>query len=113
MALKTFDPQPRPSEATNKPELKLLESEFGEGYTQAGHDGMNHIRKVVSLSWEVLTVEQADALERFMEEHGGTQPFYFTRANGQRIKATCKDWQRSEKTPNTFECTLRQSFLLV
>lgn len=114
MAIKTFTPPVLPTESTDKPELKLLEAEFGDGYTQAAGDGMNHIRKVVSISWECLTPAQADQVEGFLEEHGGTKPFLYRLSDSAKtLKFTCKEWSRKRGTPNALDATFRQSFLLV
>lgn len=114
MAIETFKPPYAPTSTSEKPELKLLEAEFGDGYTQTAGDGMNHIRKVASLSWDVLTADQAREIEAFLERHGGSAPFLYALDEGETpLKWTCKEWSRKRDTPNTMEATFRQSFLLV
>lgn len=111
MTLATFTPSPAPSPGTDtKPEIKLKVAEFGDGYTQESPDGLNHIRQVISLKWDVLTQAEADTLENFMIGKGGYTPFYYTRRGGSVLKWTCKEWSRAHGSPNTFNCTLRESF---
>src|SRR5690606_29261995 len=44
-AIPTFDPPFAPSPgAQNKPEIKILQAEFGDGYSQPTPNGLNHIR---------------------------------------------------------------------
>jgi phage-related protein len=114
MTLRTFAPPVWPTESTDKPEIKLLEAEFGDGYTQAVGDGMNHIRRIFALQWDVLTPEQASQIEQFLTEHGGFQPFLWTPSGDPRpLKWTCKEWDRKRATPNEMTATFRQSFLLI
>lgn len=115
MAVETFLPPLPPSSGTrNKPELKILKAEFGDGYTQAVPDGINHIRAVFSLSWEVLTPDQAWAMESFMERQGGTKPFlYQPTGRPAPMLFTCEEWERTMGTPNEFTATLKQSFAIV
>lgn len=114
MTIPTFNPPVGASPGTkNKPEIKILEAEFGDGYTQATGDGLNHIRKVVSLQWDVLTETQADTIEAFFTDQKGYLPFLYTlRGQSTPTKWTCKEWDRTWGSPNTVTATLRQSFSL-
>ena len=63
MAFPTFTPPVPPSPGTaNKPKVKLLKAEFGDGYTQTTRDGLNHVRRTLSLKWEFLTPTQAKTI---------------------------------------------------
>lgn len=108
----TFIPPIPPSPGTrNKPELKILKAEFGDGYTQTTPDGLNHIRAVYSLSWEVLTPAQAASMESFMERHLGTKAFLYQPAGRPApMLFTCEEWERKMGTPEEFTATFRQSF---
>jgi phage-related protein len=113
MALQTFNPDPRPTDSDEKPEVKLKKAEFGDGYTQTSRDGLNHIREVLSLSWESLTATQAQAIYDFFKSHGGDIPFWYTPSDSTTpIKFTCEEWSRKKTTPNTMTATLKQSFNL-
>jgi phage-related protein len=77
MTLPTFSPPIAPAPGLRrKPEVRLRVAEFGEGYTQITRD-LNHIRKVETLEWPVLTVAQANQIVGFLEERGGDQPFLY------------------------------------
>lgn len=117
MTLATFSPPIQPSTGvTNKPQIKILEAQFGDGYTQATGDGLNHIRAEFSLMWEVLTPAQADAIESFFEAHGGYAPFLWT-APGKSTpqKWTCKQWERTFNRAGfvSIKATVTQSFNIV
>jgi phage-related protein len=97
MTLATFTPPVQPSVgATNKPKVRVLLASFGDGYTQATADGLNHIRDEFSLTWEVLTASQSDYVDTFLREQGGHTPFYWT-APGEATpqKWTCEEWSVS------------------
>lgn len=117
MSLDLFNPPVAPSPGTfRKPELKLLEAEFGDGYTRTVPDGMNHIRKVYELRWDVLTQGQADAIEAFLEGKGGSTPFAYKHAyTAAPVKVTCKEWGRTDAGAGlcSFSATFRQSFVQV
>lgn len=98
MALLTFTPPIGPSPGTShKPQLKILKAEFGDGYSQPTPDGINHIRRTVSLKWNALTYEQMEEIHAFFMRHKGTIAFYY-RPFGERrsIKWTCEEF--SSKT---------------
>jgi phage-related protein len=109
--LNNFLPPVDPSPGTKtKPELKLKEAAFGDGYTQTTRDGLNHMRRVVTLQWDVLRLDQAIAIEAFFENQGGDTPFYYALSGDTVRKWSCKDWDRSRKAPNTCAATLREDF---
>lgn len=114
MALATFTPPFDPSVGmTRKYELKILECEFGDGYTQATADGVNHKRKIYDLTWDVLTDAQADAIVSFLESKGGFTPFYFNPpGESSPVKVTSKDWTVTFNRLGyrTVRATFRQSF---
>jgi phage-related protein len=97
MTLATFTPAMQPSVgATNKPRVKILSAPFGDGYSQATADGLNHIRNEFSLTWEVLTPAQADAIDTFLRTQGGATPFYWTAPGASTPqKWTCEEWSVS------------------
>lgn len=91
--LPLFDPPVLPSPGTSigsKPKLRV--AEFGEGYSQIVRDGLNHIKKDLSLTWDVLTNHQADDIVAFFEERGGDKPFWFKPTNGSLMKWRCEEW---------------------
>jgi len=112
MALPTFKPDVAPSPGTgHNPEISLRKADFGDGYTQASPQGLNHIRQIVSLKWDGLTLDQMDQLRAFFEERGGYksfwyQPYGFTTL----MKWTCEEWSGVAGAPWTFTAKLTQSF---
>ncbi len=114
MAIPTFTPPKPPSPGTErKPELKIKTTEFGDGYTQETADGLNHIRRTISLTWETLTPTERNTIDSFMTERGGYLPFYYTPSDESTpVKWTCKEWgDRSGKMGfKTFSATFKQYF---
>lgn len=116
MTLNTFNPSPGPSPGTSrKYKAKLKRAEFGDGYTQVTRDGLNHLRRTVTLHWEVLTAAQADAIEDFIVDQGGDIPFYYTVRGDVQRKWTSDlaDFERTHGTPNTITLTLTEDFSLL
>ena len=116
MSLDTFYPPVAPSPGTSrKPELRLLRADFGDGYSQSGADGLNHIRKTFDLRWDVLTQGQADAIEAFLEAKGGTAAFLYRHPHTPAaLKVTCEEWNRTDQAAGlcAFTAVFRQSFNL-
>lgn len=112
MPLLTFSPSIAPSPGTShKPQVNLLAAEFGDGYTQAAPNGLNHIRQVLSLRWDGLTETQMAELKTFFEDRGGYRPFYFQpRGFTSPLRWTCKEWSISDASPWRFEAKLEQNY---
>lgn len=110
MPLATFAPVPRPTDVDRKPEVNLKTASFGDGYTQDTRQGLNHIRDVLSLSWELLTPAQAAAIDTFFTSQGGDTPFYFQRSDGVTKKYTCREWGRKFGGKGPMTATLREYF---
>lgn len=96
MSLLTFEPPVGPSPGTSyKPQLSILVADFGDGYSQPTPNGINHIKRRVSLKWDALTYEQMVEIESFFARHGGTRAFYY-QPFGERctLRWTCRDWSK-------------------
>ncbi len=115
MALKTFEPEPGPSPGTRKGrDIKVLEAEFGDGYSQPTPDGFNHMRRTLSLSWNGLSEDQYNRIVGFFEEHEGTEPFYYTPAGETRpVKWICHTWEDTVEGIFKVSAEFKQSFTLV
>lgn len=116
MALETFTPPVSPSVGlSEEPEIKLYKAEFGDGYTQTTAAGLNHIRSVRSVTWEVLTEDQHRSIKDFLHAHGGYRPFrYQFHGDAAPIKWTVEKW-RSQWIPGGYyrlEAEFRQSFTI-
>ncbi len=97
MPLLTFVPPIGPSPGVGHGrEFKLLEAEFGDGYSQHTPKGLNHIRKMLDLKWDALTLEQRNEIIEFLDHHQGNIPFFF-RPYGETftLKWTCKEYDSS------------------
>ena len=114
MTLLTFQPSIKPSPGgVESREVGLNEAEFGDGYTLAAPVGLNHIRNVIALRWDGITLAQKTELDAFFVAHGGYLPFLY-RPYGfiSGLKWTCAEWGSTTSAPISYSATLRQSFNL-
>lgn len=113
MALNTFVPSIMPSPGTGmKPEVKLNEATFGDGYTQASPDGINHIRRTLSLKWDILDDDQVAEIYSFFMGQQGYIPFWYKPVGEfAPIKWRCKEWTRDKPSNGwTMTATLVEDF---
>lgn len=80
----TFLPSVTPSYGSSlsvKPQVK--EISFGDGYSERIELGMKRFKESLSLSWEGITVAEADEIRNFFEnEAAGGAPFYWQSPDG-------------------------------
>lgn len=115
MALETFAPSVSPSSVTDTPEVKILKADFGDGYSQSGADGLNHIRSVRNVTWDVLTVAHREEIIGFFQTHGGFAPFYYRfHDDTAPMKWTVEKWSKATVRGgyHKVEAEFRQSFSL-
>ena len=114
MALPTFSPSIRPSPGAQvTPQVNLLQASFGDGYTQASPNGINHVRQQVQLSWSALTQVQLDELVMFFSTQAGHLPSLYTPAGyGAPVKWTCREWSWQAGPPLSFRARLVETFTL-
>ena len=117
MTLATFTPPRAPAAGTkDSPKVNLLRADFGDGYTQASANGINSVRRVLSLTWELLTPTQASTITSFFVTQGGYTPFYYTPSNeSTALKWTCETWddERGQSGLRKVTATFVQSFSLL
>lgn len=110
----TFETPVLPSRDTEiNTEVKLKTIDFGDGYEQVAPDGINHMRRTVSLKWEMLLPDQAEAMVKFFREHGGYKSFYYTLSDTLTpIKWKCRVWKdvRGKSGLRTITATFVESF---
>lgn len=114
MSLPTFTPSLAPSPGSQiENEVSLHTADFGDGYTLEAPRGLNHIRRVVTLTWRSVTPAQASELDAFFAGQGGYKPFlYQPYGFDAPVKWTCREWSTSTTTPISFTAKLRQNFTL-
>jgi len=112
MPLPTFTPPMRPSPGTSRaPEVSLRKSQFGDGYAQASPAGLNHVRQVVALKWEFLSLAEAQEIETFLVGQGGYRPFLYTlNGEAQARRWVCESWSVTDGHPSTVNATFREWF---
>jgi phage-related protein len=114
MTLATFVPFRAPRDGTlDSPKFKILKADFGDGYTQWTREGINTVRRSLSLSWEDMTPTQAKSLTDFFNDQGGVSPFYWTPSDETvALKWTCDNYtdKRGQGGLRTVTATFDQSF---
>jgi phage-related protein len=109
----TFHPPIAPSPGTSaKPEIKVLRAEFGDGYSQATPDGLNHIRQNIELKWEILELDDRNEILAFLEGQAGTKPFHYALPGDSSKLWTCSEWSTQTLPAQLYSltATLRQNF---
>ena len=91
-----FEPPKCPSvESTRENEFRVLESEFGDGYSQRAGSGLNAENVTFSAVWSVLSVAQADQIEAFFRQHRGYRAFEWKAPRDAKPELyRCKAWKR-------------------
>ena len=79
---------------------RVIEAEFGDGYSQRAGDGLNAVFVKAELEWAGLTTAEADTVETFFQDRGGYEAFDYTlpRESTAR-KFICRDWRRQAVGP--------------
>lgn len=118
MTLATFTPFRAPNPGTtDKPKVKILKADFGDGYTQFAPDGINNIKRNLSLTWDLMLPAQATSLTSFFfTQASNASPFYYTPSDETvPVKWTCDNWEdkRGDGGLRTVTATFEQSFSLV
>lgn len=118
MTLATFTPPfaPMPG-TTDKPKVKILKAEFGDGYSQTAPDGLNNVKRVLSVAWDALTPTQITAMTGFFFTQASQgNPFYYTPSDETvPVKWTCEVWddKRGQGGLRALTATFEQSFILI
>ncbi|MDY8111158.1 phage tail protein [Fulvimarina sp. 2208YS6-2-32] len=116
MALPTFTPPCNPSPGTTEThEPKVLRAEFGDGYTQATADGINHDRADLEATWEILTPDERDEMVTFFKARGGYAPFFYKFPwHAEALKWTVARWTETivSGSYHRMTATFRQSFTM-
>lgn len=94
MADYTFTPAIAPSLGLSlTEEARVLQSEFGDGYTQRSGDGLNNLFLKGSVTWNKLTQDQADAIIAFFRLRQGYESFNYTLPYEDSSRQfICKKW---------------------
>ena len=98
----TFTPGVNPAiDAYGKQtKTKILQADFGDGYSQRAAAGLNSVARELTLEFRAVSVETADAIEAFMEARKGYEAFYYTLPDEDTArKWKAPDWSRSAAGP--------------
>lgn len=95
-------------------EYRIAESIFGDGYSQRVADGINTVRKVVTVPLEFLTTAEYQTIVDFMDARAGWEAFYYTLEgeNSPRLWTCRTGVQASPVSGNLWNVnfTLREEF---
>ena len=81
--------------------VRVLKTDFGDGYSQRAADGINSLNREYSIEW-VGSDTNIEALITHFEERAGYQSFTWTPAGeSTSYKWTCEEWNRQHLTDDT------------
>lgn len=97
MAADTFAPPFAPSPpGTGGPiTMQVRRAEFGDGYSQRARDGLNYVRRTVTLSWSALSAADLQTIVSFFKSLGGADSFTYMLP----LESTQYTWTCATMTP--------------
>lgn len=109
--MSTFIYQPSYNSSLSR-EPKVLEARFGDGYAQRAADGINNNPQIWTLTFENISLVDADAIESFLSTAGGVTPFDWTPPGKPSARFVCKQWSRTYGAPGSYNMnmTFEQDF---
>lgn len=110
----TFTPPFAPSFGLSRQVTpRVLSAGFGDGYRQDAGDGLNAIPRSLSLQWNMLSSDEADAIEGFFIAEKGYLAFFWTdpREASPRLWK-CPTWSRTSPSGrvDSISATFEQVF---
>lgn len=98
--------------STVTPKPRVLQAQFGDGYSQRVADGLNAVVDSVDLTFNALVDADADAIDAFLRKQGGVTPFLFAFPGKPQYGYVCQIWKFSyvEKGIKSLQCTFNQVF---
>ena len=113
MSRLTFPATPGPSKADPDTTVRVLEAQYGDGYSQTTGDGLNAIADSYSLSWSLITTAELNSFVDFLKARGGYEAFLWTPPRGTAPRQwKCKTWKTQDLKGGWFSlsCTFKESF---
>lgn len=99
-------PFPTPAGSSVKPSLRIKKTDLGGGYVQRAMEGLNPLKRAISLQYTEIDDATADAIEDFLILYGA-EGFHLTLPNrAEQIKCICTDWDRGYVGHNKNNLTL-------
>ncbi|QQM31737.1 phage tail protein [Martelella lutilitoris] len=91
-----FEPPKCPSvQSTRETEFRVLESSFGDGYSQRSGAGLNAEGLTFNAVWSSLSISQADQIEAFFRSLRGFHAFEWKAPRDKAARLyRCKSWTR-------------------
>ena len=87
---------------------KVLETRFGDGYSDRLVFGLNQDLKVYQPRWENLSETDADTIENFLVARKGQESFDWTPPGDSAGKYICSSWRKT--IPYTNRATISATF---
>lgn len=108
--METFNPPVRPKASNPTRTVKVITNSFGDGYEQEILDGLNAIRTELTLTWPVLTIEQAQEIDAFFAANAG-KVFGFALPGETERMWRCNEWSPLiERGSGSLTATLKEVF---
>ncbi len=107
----TFPP-PSYGSSTDK-QFRILENNFGDGYTQRAGDGLNNGKSTWSLTWENADASVVETFKAFLDARKGYESFTWTPPNEiVALKWICRTYSATPVATgiSNFTATFEQVF---
>jgi len=75
-------------------EYRVITNDFGDGYAQTIRDGLNNKKEMWELSWDILSVAEANSIETQLNSFAGTT-FEWLTPNGATKSFRCSKFTRN------------------
>lgn len=95
MAYNTFNEPRTPTQIDRAETVKVIGTEFGDGYEQTVPDGLNAKRDTLTIRWQNLTHQQAGNIDSFLTSQNALPFWYTIPMIGKRKLFRCTDWSYS------------------
>lgn len=93
---------------------RILEAQFGDGYSQRSADGLNADPIETDLIWQNIPAAEADVLDAFLTARGGHESFTYTLPNESTARVfVAPEWSRADDVPGlaSLSVKLREVFV--
>ena len=98
-----------------QPKRRVLTAKFGNSYEQVAEDGLNTDESIYTVTWEGVSIEEAEIIFRFLSPKLMVIPFLIDLPGvGQRVQVKCTDLKKlyTSDFVNTVSATLQRDYTL-
>lgn len=83
---------PGPTRISNRPNISINEAQFGDGYSQRAVHGLNNIKNIFNLNWDLLSSSEATIILDYLSGKNGATKFDWVDPDSISYQVICKEW---------------------